>query len=226
MPRVFLLFLMVIVVFSAPVHARGEDGDHGTEGDRDTSVFQVGEIVVRDRAIASIEDASTTTVITGKEIKKRSDKTLDESLQMVPGINVYQNQKGNMVFDMRGFEHAKVAILVDGIPFEEVFYSGGGDISRIPVMNASRIVINRGVSSALYGPPVMAVTMPSPNFSRSLRASSRAYSSYGLATYFNPSSSIPVPSPFILMVDSVSGTSFVHTMEFTFSPLPSIHRVR
>lgn len=151
MARVFLFFLMVILMYNIPVHARGEDGDHGTEVDRDTSVFQIGEIIVRDRAIASIEDASTTTVITDKEIKKRSDKTLDESLQMVPGINVYQNQKGNMVFDMRGFEHAKVAILVDGIPFEEVFYSGGGDISRIPVMNASRIVINRGVSSALYG---------------------------------------------------------------------------
>ena len=116
-----------------------------------TKAFEMGEIVVKDRAIANVEDASTTTEITDKDIKARGDKTLDQSLSTVPGMNVYQGQKGQMGFTLRGFRQDKVVILVDGLPFEEIYDGGGGDISRIPVMNASKIVVNRGVSSTLYG---------------------------------------------------------------------------
>lgn len=116
-----------------------------------TKTFEMGEIVVKDRAIANIEDASTTTEITDKDIKARGDKTLDQSLQQVPGMNVYQTRKGQAGFTMRGFRQSKVVLLVDGLPFEEIYDGGGGDISRVPVMNASKIIVNRGVSSALYG---------------------------------------------------------------------------
>lgn len=145
-----LLFCMLMAapVFSQENNAKGADEK---EKSKATSVFKMGEIVVRDRALASLEEASTTTEISGEEIKARGDKTLDQALQVVPGMNVYQGQKGQQGFTLRGFKHDKVVILVDGIPFEEIYDGGGGDISRIPVMNASKIVVNRGVSSALYG---------------------------------------------------------------------------
>lgn len=113
--------------------------------------FEAGEIVVREKAIAAIDDASTTTEITDAEIEARRDKTLYDSIGMVPGVTTYQSQKGSSSFDMRGFSSDKLAILVDGIPFEEVYYGGGGDMARISVLNVSKIVVNRGVSSALYG---------------------------------------------------------------------------
>ncbi len=56
-----------------------------------------------------------------------------------------------MSFDLRSFQHSSLALLVDGIPFEELYDGGGGDISRILIANASKIVVNRGSSSALYG---------------------------------------------------------------------------
>jgi len=114
-------------------------------------VYTIGEVVVKGRAIANVEEASTTTELTSESIKARSQKTLDEALETVPGMIVKQGQKGQMNFDMRGFRHNTVALLVDGLPFEEVYDGGGGDISRILVMNASRIIVNRGTSSALYG---------------------------------------------------------------------------
>jgi outer membrane receptor protein involved in Fe transport len=116
-----------------------------------TSTFQAGEIVVKEKALASVENAATTTEITAEDIRARGDKTLDHAMQMVPGANVYQNAKGNMVFDIRGVQHGRMTMMVDGIPIEEVYNSGGGDISRIPIMNASRIVVSRGATSALYG---------------------------------------------------------------------------
>jgi outer membrane cobalamin receptor len=115
-----------------------------------TRTFEMGEIVVKDRAIASVEDASTTTEITDKDIKARNEKTLGDSLQMVPGIQVTTASKGNTNFSLRGFDQDKVVVLVDGIPVNDV-YSATFDISQIPVMNVAKIVVNRGVSSALYG---------------------------------------------------------------------------
>jgi len=115
-----------------------------------TKAFEMGEIVVKDRAIANVEDASTTTEITDKDIKARGEKTLGDSLQMVPGIMVTTAAKGNTNFSLRGFDQDKVVVLVDGIPINDV-YSATFDISQIPVMNVSKIVVNRGASSALYG---------------------------------------------------------------------------
>ncbi len=119
---------------------------------RATSTFVIGEVVVRDKHSLNIEDASTTTTITGEEIKQRSDKSLADSLQMVPGVVVSQTAKGFTGFSMRGFQHERIAILIDGIPVLDPYYGGGNtDISNIPVQNVDKIVVNRGASSALYG---------------------------------------------------------------------------
>jgi outer membrane receptor for ferrienterochelin and colicin len=116
-----------------------------------SNVYTIGEIVIKEKAIANVEDAATTTVLSAEDLKSRSEKTLDQALQTVPGMIVKQGQKGQMNFDLRGFHHDTVALLVDGLPFEEIYDGGGGDISRISVMNASKIIVNRGTSSALYG---------------------------------------------------------------------------
>ncbi|MCP4136364.1 MAG: TonB-dependent receptor plug domain-containing protein [bacterium] len=116
-----------------------------------TTSFNLGSVVVKDRAVANIEEAATTTVITEKEIKEHSDKSLADSLKMMPGLVVETHTKGHERVKMRGFEQDKIAILVDGIILTDV-YSTDLDLSNIPVMNISEIIVNRGTSSALYGP--------------------------------------------------------------------------
>ncbi len=118
---------------------------------KQTSTFSIGEIVVRDQAIANIEDSATTSEISSKQIESRSDKTLADALTNVPGINVIRDKKGKMIFTMRGLGQENVATFIDGIPMQDIKTSGGGDLFKIPIINTSRIVITRGVSSALYG---------------------------------------------------------------------------
>lgn len=112
--------------------------------------FTIGEIVVRDKAMANIEDAATTTVITAKDIREHGDKTLDDPLRGVPGLSIETHTKGHVRAKFRGFDQDKIAIFIDGIPLSDV-YSTDVDLSLIPVLNVSRIIVNRGVSSALYG---------------------------------------------------------------------------
>jgi len=126
------------------------DKKDSTKAPEEGNIFQLGEVVVTERSIASVEDAGMSKEITGRDIEARSDRTLDQALRMVPGIRVYE-KKGNMVFEMRGISHSKMAILIDGVPIEDIYMGQGVDIAKIPVMNGSKINVNTGVCSALYG---------------------------------------------------------------------------
>lgn len=122
------------------------------EGDAtvDPYVYYAGEVVVTGRRIANIEQAATTTVIEREDIERHGDKTVDQSLARIPGIVTYTHTKGHTRLRMRGFDQDKVAVLIDGVPISDV-YSTDVDLSSIPVIGVAKIVVNSGVSSALYG---------------------------------------------------------------------------
>ncbi|HQO02787.1 MAG TPA: TonB-dependent receptor plug domain-containing protein, partial [Spirochaetota bacterium] len=147
-----LLIALSAIISFLPAYAAEPAGQQPQGVTQSTSAFTIGEIVVRDKAVPNIEDASTTTEISGEDIAARSDRSLADSLQMVPGVVVYSTAKGFYGLSMRGFDHQRVAIMIDGIPVIEPYYGGNNiDISAIPVSNVSRIVVNRGVASSLYG---------------------------------------------------------------------------
>ncbi|HNW82190.1 MAG TPA: TonB-dependent receptor plug domain-containing protein [bacterium] len=119
--------------------------------EKEENVFKAGEIVVTgSRTKSTVEEASTTTVVTPEDIEKKGASTLDQALEGIPGIQVYTHTKGHKRIRMRGFDQEKIFILVDGVPLNDI-YSTDVDLSAIPVNAVSKIVVNRGVSSALYG---------------------------------------------------------------------------
>ncbi len=99
---------------------------------------------------AGITGASTSTNVSSKDIDERSDLDLSDTLNMVPGMQASLHIGGSTEFSMRGYGQDKVAVLVDGIPINDA-YESKADISQIPVANISHLIVNRGVSSALYG---------------------------------------------------------------------------
>ncbi len=139
-------------LFLAALFSATEGAGDGQEAavEKGGNIFTVGEVVVTGERIANIEKAATTTVITGEQLEERGVKTLDEALELVPGVQIQRHTKGFARIKLRGYEQDKVMILVDGVPMNDV-YSTDVDISSIPVRNIAKIVVNRGVSSALYG---------------------------------------------------------------------------
>ncbi|MBN2040368.1 MAG: TonB-dependent receptor plug domain-containing protein [Spirochaetes bacterium] len=161
------LFILIIFLFISQITLQAQESVNEAENVSETAeelnpdkevkskteVFNLGKIVVTDKKIskkASIEESSTTTILTAADIEAHSDKDLSDTFQSSPGITTYQHGKGHIRFKMRGYDMPYVALLMDGIPISDV-YEANVDISKIPVMNASEIIINRGVSSALYG---------------------------------------------------------------------------
>ena len=131
--------------------ATGNTGDgkkKRDEGPLDT--FSIGAVVVTGHRIQFLEQAATMTTIDGEDLAKRGDKSLDQTLQMVPGVTVYTHTKGYPRLRLRGYDQNRIAILIDGIPLQDV-YSSEMDISTISVFGVSKVIVNRGVSSSLYG---------------------------------------------------------------------------
>jgi len=143
------LVVFVLLLFSFGLFAQEKKEEERLDERND--VFKAGEIVVTGkRRKATIEKTATTTVITDEEIERKGAATLDEALEGIPGVQIYTHTKGHKRIRMRGFDQEKVFIMVDGVPFNDI-YATDVDLSIIPVSSVAKIVVNRGVSSALYG---------------------------------------------------------------------------
>ena len=98
-----------------------------------------------------VEQATTLTEVTAGEIAQRGAKSLDEAIEMVPGLYVRNGGDGVPRIDIRGLRTRNVTLLLDGVPLNSTF-DGQFDPRSIPVENIARIKVTRGASSVLYGP--------------------------------------------------------------------------
>ena len=145
-----ILFLISLTFFCLFSLAFGQETKTKAKPEKKTALFDIGEIVVKEKGVSDIEKASTSTEIWSEDLEARNEKLLAETLIMVPGIQISEHRKGNKQFYLRGYDMANVALLVDGIPITDA-YGGNMDIDNISVLNVAKIIVNRGVSSALYG---------------------------------------------------------------------------
>ncbi len=115
-----------------------------------SGTFNLGEVVVSGEAGAAVEKVAALQEVTAEEIEQRGVRTLDQALELVPGINVRTGGKGVARIDMRGMVTRHLKVLLDGIPINST-YDGQFDPSMIPVENIEKIKVSYGGSSVLYG---------------------------------------------------------------------------
>ena len=102
------------------------------------------------------EAPAVISVITAEDLHNHGITSLEQALEEVPGVySPFRFLNGNFVF--RGVRsqittNPEILILVDGIPYVEVF-DGVNQliITRIPMANIKRLEIIRGPGSAVYG---------------------------------------------------------------------------
>lgn len=98
---------------------------------------------------------SVASVITARDIKISGVRTLDEALEMVPGLHVsLSSNRLNSVYSIRGIhtgDTPQVLLLVNGLPFNDLITGSRPPLFNLPVANISRIEIVRGPGSAVFG---------------------------------------------------------------------------
>jgi iron complex outermembrane receptor protein len=95
-------------------------------------------------------------VITAGDIRAMGATTLDQVLDTVPGLHVAPStvNKLDSVYSIRGIHTGfspQVLLLMNGIPFPELWTSSHPMLFRLPVANIERVEIMRGPGSAIYG---------------------------------------------------------------------------
>ncbi len=98
---------------------------------------------------------SVATVITAQDIKDSGVRTLDEALEMVPGLHVSASfNRQDAIYSIRGIHtgaNPQVLLLVDGVQISQVFSGARPYNYTLPVANIDRIEVIRGPGSAVYG---------------------------------------------------------------------------
>ena len=115
----------------------------------DDGVYRLGEIIVAGENPV-VESVGTTHKVTAEEIEKRGARTLDEAINLLPGVNVRVGGDGTPRIDIRGLRTRHVKLLVNGTPFNAT-YDGQFSPNLISVENIAEIVVTTGGASSLYG---------------------------------------------------------------------------
>lgn len=115
----------------------------------DDGVYRLGEVVVSGES-SVVESVGTTNKVTAEEIQKRGARTLNEAINLLPGVNVREGGDGTPRIDIRGLRTRHVKLLLNGTPFNST-YDGQFAPNLIPVENIAEIVVTTGGSSSLYG---------------------------------------------------------------------------
>src|SRR4030042_4118107 len=114
-----------------------------------TDIYTLGEIVVSGER-QGVEAVGTVREVTAEDIQNKGARTLDEALQLLPGVFIRTGADGVPRVDLRGFRSRHVILLLDGIPLHSTF-DGNFDPSVIPVENIDMIKVSSGSYSVLYG---------------------------------------------------------------------------
>ena len=119
------------------------------EAGNTTGIYTLGEVVVRG-AREGVEGVSTVREVTAQEIQNKGARTLDQAVDLLPGVDVRVGAQGVPRINIRGYRTRQVLLLLNGIPFNSS-YDGQFDPSIIPVENIAKIKLSYGSHSVLYG---------------------------------------------------------------------------
>lgn len=124
-------------------------GNTEVRAQEDTGVYDLGEVVVSGK-IEGVQATQSVYTVTSEDIETKNATTLDQAINLLPGVNVRVGGEGSPRIDIRGFKTRHVILLLDGVPINSAF-DAQFDPSIIPTENIAKIKLTTGASSVLYG---------------------------------------------------------------------------
>jgi len=114
-----------------------------------TGAYSLGEVVVSAPG-EGVQATETVYTVTAKDIENKNARTLDQALELIPGVNIRNGGEGVPRIDIRGFRTRHVVLLLDGVPLNSAF-DQQFDPTLIRTENIAEIKVTEGPSSLLYG---------------------------------------------------------------------------
>ncbi|HNX05169.1 MAG TPA: TonB-dependent receptor plug domain-containing protein, partial [Opitutales bacterium] len=149
-PRLLLQTCLLPAAILLPAALNADDEIAEAPVAEKSSVFELGEIVVK--GVAESDIASLNTTMSAEDISIVSAKNVGRALSSLPGVTLTRfGPRNEEAVYVRGFDRTNVPIYVDGVPVC-VPYDGFADLARFTTMDISSITLSKGYSSVLSGP--------------------------------------------------------------------------
>jgi iron complex outermembrane receptor protein len=94
---------------------------------------------------------STVTTLESTNIENQKPLDLSDAIKNAPGVFVTFGDKSVYTLKLRGIDSRRIALLIDGIPVYEPYYSTF-DLKTVAAGGIDSIQLTKGPSSVLYGP--------------------------------------------------------------------------
>lgn len=111
--------------------------------------YDLGGIVVIGEQ-PGVEATGTLYEITAADIERKAARSLDEAIELLPGVNVRTAADGTPRIDIRGYRTRNIDLLLNGVPINSA-YDGQFDPTLIPTDYIAKIKVTPGSSSVIYG---------------------------------------------------------------------------
>jgi outer membrane receptor protein involved in Fe transport len=143
-----LLFGLALVL--SPALAQGTAEDQKAKKEQEKSVRITEEIQVIGKAPRDVPLATVTTIGT-TDIGKLKPRDLSDVVKYIPGSMVTFGDKDTYNLKLRGIGANRIALLVDGVPVYEPYFSTF-DLKTVSAGGIDTLQVTKGPSSVLYGP--------------------------------------------------------------------------
>lgn len=151
-PRtVFLgLLLLTLSLSLSPALAQDAKDDQKVKKEKEKAVKITEEILVIGKSPKDMPLATVSTVVTA-DIDKLKPRDLSDVIKFIPGSMVTFGDKDTYSLKLRGINSNRIALLVDGVPVYEPYFSTF-DLKTVSAGGIDTLQVTKGPSSVLYGP--------------------------------------------------------------------------
>lgn len=144
------VLLLVLSLGLSPLGAQGTQEDQKAKTEQEKPVRITEEIQVVGKAPKDVPLATVSTVA-ATDILKLKPRDLADVVKYIPGALVTFGDKDTYSLKLRGIGSNRIALLVDGVPVYEPYFSTF-DLKTISAGGIDTLQVTKGPSSVLYGP--------------------------------------------------------------------------
>jgi len=150
---IFPAACLILLIIGSPLHslARQEIQKQEQEKKQDQQTVKITEEIVVIGEAPKDRPVSTVSRLTATQIENVQPLDLSEAIRYAPGVMVTFGQKSVYTLKLRGIDSKRIALLIDGIPVYEPYYSSF-DLKNIATEGIDSLRLTKGPSSVLYGP--------------------------------------------------------------------------
>ncbi|HUT07509.1 MAG TPA: TonB-dependent receptor plug domain-containing protein, partial [Candidatus Latescibacteria bacterium] len=152
-PKLVIIGCMIFSLslgLSPALAQNAKDQRKAKKKDKEKTVKITEEILIIGKAPKDVPLATVSTVV-ATQINEIKPRDLSDVLKLMPGSMVTFGDKDTYSLKLRGIGSNRIALLVDGVPVYEPYFSTF-DLKTVSAGGIDTVQVTKGPSSVLYGP--------------------------------------------------------------------------